>query len=307
MAGRLSNLRIIDPVLTQIARGYTNADLIALNLFPYVPVIKEAGHVPQFGKEAFKIYNTERAIRADSNRINPEGRSTIEMVLTEHDLEYPMDYREEEEDMFDLEQYGTTVVTEAIRLRHEKLCADLVQNTATFASSNRVTLSGSSQWTNSLSTPIADIRAAKEAVRTKIGKYPNLLVLGATAFNTLQDHASLVDRIKYSQLGVVTTDLLATVFNIKKVVVGQAVYSDDLGNFADLWADNAVLAYVPDLDTDKQSMFRPSFAYTFRKKGQPIVDKYDEKAKLRVVRNTDIFQPKVIGAEAGFLIKDTNA
>jgi hypothetical protein len=29
--------------------------------FPFVPVDKEGGKIPKFGKEAFKIYNTERA------------------------------------------------------------------------------------------------------------------------------------------------------------------------------------------------------------------------------------------------------
>ncbi len=72
--GTLSNKRIVDPVLTEISRGYTNAALIGTNLFPVVSVTKEAGKIPQFNKEAFKIYNTERAIRAKSNRISPEGR-----------------------------------------------------------------------------------------------------------------------------------------------------------------------------------------------------------------------------------------
>ena len=70
--GRLSNLRVVDPVLTNLSVGYSNADLVGDVLFPFVPVDKEGGKIPKFGKEAFKIYNTERALRARSNRINPE-------------------------------------------------------------------------------------------------------------------------------------------------------------------------------------------------------------------------------------------
>ena len=72
----LQKKRVVDQVLTNIARGFVNASHVAQNLFPFVSVSKEGGKIPQFTKEAFKIYNTERAIRAKSNRINPENRDT---------------------------------------------------------------------------------------------------------------------------------------------------------------------------------------------------------------------------------------
>jgi len=67
----VDSLRIVDPVLTTIARGYKNAQLISEALFPVAPMDKEGGKVPQFGKEAFRIYKTERAPRADSNEALP--------------------------------------------------------------------------------------------------------------------------------------------------------------------------------------------------------------------------------------------
>ena len=55
---RLKQLRIVDPVLTEIARGYKNAAYIAEALFPVVPVDKEGVIVPLFGKEAFRLWDT---------------------------------------------------------------------------------------------------------------------------------------------------------------------------------------------------------------------------------------------------------
>ncbi len=100
--GTLDKQRIVDHVLTNLARGYTNDGFVASMLFPHAQVTKEGGKIPQFTKEAFKIYNTERAIRADSNRINPSVDDSIDFVLTEHDLEYPMDYREINESVLPL-------------------------------------------------------------------------------------------------------------------------------------------------------------------------------------------------------------
>lgn len=308
--GRLEYLRVVDPVLTTLARGYSNAQLVAVALFPFAVVEKEAGKIPQFGKEAFKIYNTERALRAKSNRISPEGTSMIDFVCDEHDLEYPVDYRESEESMFPLEEHATMVVTEGIRLRHEKKCADLAQAAANYPTGNKVTLSGTSQWTDyTNSDPIAVIEAAKEAVRSKTGKRPNTMIIGALTYKALKNHPKLLERIKYSMTGVVTIDLMKQIFGIPNIFVGESVYASDAGTFSDIWADNCILAYVPGApQSGERTPYDPSFAYTLRKRGKPEVDKRDEEGgKLRLIRNTDIFVPKIVGAEAGYLISDTNA
>lgn len=306
--GTLSNRRIVDPVLTNIARGYNNAALVGTMLFPIVSVEKEAGKIPQFAKEAFKIYNTERAIRAKSNRISPEGRTTIDFVLDEHDLEYPMDYREIEEDVTPLKIYATHVVTDGISLRLEKLIADLAQNLSTYPSGNKVTLAAGDKFTNTSSNPFAIFDAAKEAVRGKIAKRPNVCVLGATAYSALKNHPSVLDRIKYTQQAVVTPELLKNLLDFDELYVGDAVSASDSGTFSDIWSDNVVIAYVPKAKTDlPRSYYEPAFAYTLRKKSNPLVDTYEEAGKVQIVRNTDIFIPKVVGAEAGYLINDTNS
>ena len=306
--GTLSNKRVVDPVLTNIARGYNNAALIGTMLFPVVSVDKECGKIPQFTKEAFKIYNTERAIRAKSNRISPEGRTSVDFVLDEHDLEYPMDYREIDEDVTPLKIYATQVVTDGIGLRLEKLIADLSQNLSTYPSGNKVTLSASDQFTNASSDPFSIFDTAKEAVRGKIAKRPNVCVLGAQSYKALKNHPAVLDRIKYTQHAVITPELLRNLLDFEQLFVGDAVSADDTGTFSDIWSDNAVVAYVPKAKTDlPRSYFEPAFAYTLRKKDNPLVDVYDENGKVQVVRNTDIFIPKVVGAEAGYLINDTNA
>lgn len=308
MPDRLSQLRVVDEVLTNIARGYTNAELVGTQLFPVVSCNKEGGKIPQFSAEAFKIYNTERALRAKSNRISPDGRTTIDYVLTEHDLEYPMDFREIEEDIANLELHGTIVVSEGINLRLEKAIADLAQNLSTYPSGNKVTLGAGDKFTNTSSNPIAIIDAAKDAIRQKIGRYPNTGIIGASALVALKEHPAITDKIKYTQMAIVTTDSLSSLLGIKRLYVGSSVYSSDSGVMSDIWSDNFILAYVPEAQSNvERNYYEPAFAYTLRKKNYPVVDKYDEGGKLHVVRNTDMFVPKVVGSDAGYLINDTNA
>jgi len=305
--GRLSNLRVVDPVLSQLALGYTNAEFVADMLMPIVEVDKEGGKIPQFGKEAFKLYNTECALRAKSNRINPEGLETVDIVLDEHDIEYPIDYREDQESAFPLQQNAAFVTTETLQLRREKMVADIAQDPARYAVSNKKVLSVADAFTKEKSDPIGVIEDGKEAIRSKIGRYPNTMILGASSYKVLKNHPQLLERIKYSMKGVVTTGLLSDIVEIDMIVVGRAIYSNDRGQFFDVWGDNIVLAYVPlKRDSQKRTPYEPSYGYTLRKKNNPVIDTRTEDGKIELVRNTDIFRPYLLGAEAGYLIAKTN-
>jgi hypothetical protein len=47
-------------------------------------------------------------------------------------------------------------------------------------------------------------------------------VLGADAITSLKNHPDIIDRIKYTQRGVVTEDLLASLFDVDKILVSYA-------------------------------------------------------------------------------------
>lgn len=126
--GRLEELRI-NAYLSEVARGYSNNAFVAQHLFPEITSEKEKIDIFEFNKEAFNLYDTERAIRANSNVISPQGFKKHTTTLTEHDLSYPIDYREEQEaEKVKLQLHATNVVTEGLKLKLEKQCADLAQD-----------------------------------------------------------------------------------------------------------------------------------------------------------------------------------
>ena len=305
--GRLSTLRVVDPVLTNLAIGYTNAALVAETLMPFVYTDKEGGKIPKFGKEAFKIYRTERALRAESNRMSPEDIGSVDVVLDEHDLEYPIDYREAAESAFPLQRLAVNTVTEAIRLRHEFMVASMVQNPNSYGVGNKLILSGTSQFTHKDSDPEGVVDDAKDAVSAKIAKDPNTMVIGKSAWRALKRHPQLKAILSDDRSRLVQLADLREIFEIENIVVGKAIKADDRGATSDIWGDNIVLAYVPQNKSEQRSEFEPSFGYTLRKRGQPVVDTRVPDGKVELVRNTDIFRPYLLGAEAGYLIGDTNA
>ena len=184
----------------------------------------------------------------------------------------------------------------------------MAQDDANYPSGNKITLSGTSQFTDATSNPFTTIDNAKDAVRAKIAKRPNIAVLGAATYKAIKNHPLILDRIKVTDHAIVNPDLLRQLLDLDELYIGDAVYSNDAGTFIDIWSDNMILAYVPKKQANiDRSVYEPSFAYTLRKKNYPIVDRYEESGKLEIVRSTDIFTAKIVGSDAGYLIKDTNA
>ena len=307
--GRLSKLRVVDPVLSALALGYSNAEFIGDQLLPFVTLDKEGGKIPRFGKDVFRLYATERALRAKSNRINPDDVDGIDISLDEHDLEYPIDYREDAEAAFPLQTHATNRVVEGIRLRHEAMVASITQNPANYPTGNKIALSGSAVFTDPNSDPEGVVDEAKAAVRNKIVKEPNTMVIGYKAWRALKRHPKLKAILSDARSRLVQIADLREIFEIENIVVGKGIYSTDNGVVTDLWGGNLVLAYVPKAapavagDAPVRSAYEPSFGYTLRKKGNPVVDTRTEDGKLEIIRNTDIFRPYMLGAEAGYLVQ----
>ena len=301
--GRLEDLRI-NAYLSEVARGYGNNSFIAENLFPIIDSEKEKIDIFQFNKEAFQLYDTERAIRANSNVISPKGFSKHTATLAEHDLAYPIDYREEDEaEKVKLQLHATNVVTEGLKLKLEKQCADLAQDPKNYATENKIALSGTSQFTSEASDPIKVVNAGKDAVCGKIGKDPNTLVMGQEVWQALKQNKTLKDLIASSSNKIITLDLLKEFFEIENIVIGRSIYADANNNFARVWGNNIILAYVPKLTS--RTEYDPSFGYTVRKKDALQIDEYQKEGnKVKYIRATDIYTPFLVGAEAGYLISN---
>lgn len=307
MADRLRQLRVVDPVLTHLARGYRNAQFIGEALFPIAETDKEGVIVPLFGKEAFRLWDTERAIRAASNVMATDDITTLDVVLREHDLAYPVDYREQAESMFDAEVRGAKRVKDAIDLRREYACAQLAQNPASYLSGAKVQLAGSSQWSNNGGDPVAVIEAAKEVIRSRIGIRPNTLTMGASVYASLKFHSKLQAALGSNERKLVTLEHLRALFGVQDIFIGEALAGD--GATADMWSDAVTLAYVAKPGSDRKTDYEePSFGYTLRRRGMPETDQYTGSGgKVKYVRHTDIYKPVIVGADAGYLIYDTNA
>ena len=303
-AHNLQALRVQDPVLTNLAQGYHNLELVGEVLMPTVEIDKEAGKIPKFGRLAFRLPSTVRNLRGTSNRLDPEDITAIDVALEEHDVEYAIDYREENEAIFSLRQFALNTTQDVIALGREKEVATLARDESKYDAGNKVTLSGTSKITSKQADIFAMFDTGIRAVKRAIGRKPNVCVIAGDVWAALKEHPAVIEKLKYSQVAIVTPEVFAKLIGIDTVKIGEAVYEES-NQLKDIWSDAIVLAYVAPRSTERKgTVYEPSYGYTVRRQGGLFVDTYKENGgKLEVIRTTDIHKPHLLGASAGYLIK----
>ncbi len=300
--------RVVDPILSDHARGYRQAELVAPSLFPFADVSAYGGKVIEFGKESFKVYNSKRAPGTNTKRVR-FGYEGKPYAIIPSALEVPVP-RESMRDASAVPgiNLATRAVNIALRsqlLEYEVDAAAIATAAANYDNNHKVALTGTDVWTNDASDPAGDIEAGKEAVRSSIGLYPNTLLLSAKAFSACKRNVKLIDRSANTGIRKVTLDLLRQIFEIENIVVGSGVVAGDDNAFGDVWGTSAVLAYVsPGADVNA-NIEEPSYGYGYRIDGMPLVEQpyWDNSAKSWIYGVSNDATPVLSGMAAGFLIQ----
>ncbi len=312
--------RVIDPINTEVVRGFKQAMFIAMYLFPAVSVRQYGGTIIEFGKESFRKVVTRRARGGATGRVR-FGYDGSPFALTHHSLEGQVAY----EDMvdasvvpgIDLSRGATNLAMRIVALQHESQAADLATDAARYDANHKLALVGADKWSDPASDPVANIKAGKAAVRRSTGVDPNVLVLSPGAYDALTEHPKLQERIKYTSRESINEQILAQLLDIERVVVGRAIYApgDEDADFVDVWGNSAVLAYVPaggdgsySPGGDGQILSReePAYGYTYVLEGMPVVEQpyQDRNTKSWIYPVTYDATAVVSGISAGFLFQN---
>lgn len=300
--------RVIDPILTNVAQGYRNADLVGNALFPPVPVLTTGGQIIEFGKEAFFKYNLRRTPGGQVKRLQ-FGYAGKPFALLQDSVEGQVP-REHLRDAVQVPgiNLGTRAVNTAMKVVQTSLEVDqaaLATTAGNFDANHKVTLAGATKWSAATGTPTADIDTARDAVRASIGVYPNVVLLSAVAFKAARDNPNVTARFQYTTAQSITAEMLANLWNVQKVIIGGALTMTDAGVASDIWGNNAVVAYT---NLGSQNMEEPSFGYTYTLEGNPLVEQtyWDPTTKSWVYPVNYERAPVLSGITAGYLIVNPN-
>lgn len=308
----------IDVVLSGISMGFDNEDFVGGRLFPTVPVRKVTDKYYVFGREAWSVDlgGDIRAPGTVANEIPGLAVSTDSYFAKEHALQIAIadEERENADSPLSPDRDGTELVTQKILLGREIAMKDLVTTAANYPAAHTVTLSGTSQWNDyTNSDPIADFKDGRLQVHSAIFKEVNTAVIPYQAMSVLEDHPDFIERIKYSERGILTPEIIAAVIGIQNVIVPGVGYNSNTANStftgAYLWGKDVLLAWVP----PRAGMRIPAFGYEFVQAidgRTQVVDRWREEPRVsdivRVRRRYDLkFTAKDSNnkAIAGYLIK----
>lgn len=311
MSLSLKQARVIDPILTAVAKGYESQfPLVADILFPVVPVTSRGGKIIVFGREQFQVVRSVRAPGADTKSIEI-GYGSENYSLVDHRLmaKVPVELMEEAAAVpsLDLSAQSVTAVQNMMSLEREVNAAALARASGAYASGNKTTLSGTNLFTDATSNPFVIIEAGKEAVRKKTGRRPNVAIIGPVVLSALRTHPMVLDKISTAtDRAPATMAQLQALFEIERIVEGQAIV-DSVGTFSDVWGNDIVLAYVS--PKSMQNMGSQNYGYTYQLAGRPMVEEayFDGSKNSFMHPVSDASQVVMTCADSGYLIKNAVA
>ena len=291
----------VDAVLSGISIRYINDELIADRVLPVVPVKMESDKYYKYTRN-WKLPQSKRAAGAEANEVewnvSTDTYSTEEYALK--DL-IPDRVRNNADNPLDMDVDTTENLTEVIQLGREKRVADIVFASGNYGSQTSA-LAGANRWDDYAgSDPIGDVRTAKATVHAASGKLPNVMVVGYQVHLKLLDHPDILERIKYSQKGVVTEQLLAQLFEVDKYIIGKALYDSSLeGATEDLgyvWGKKVALLY----SQPSPGLKKVSFGYQFQSRGFRTKKWRVEGREGDFIEAGEIRDEKLVAVSTGYL------
>lgn len=301
-----ADARVVDPVLTTHAIGYQEPSFTGHELFPYVDVNLHGGKIIDFEDQLTEEIVTLRAPGADAAEVQVRyGKRSYALETHGLDAVVPREIHNDAQNApsVNLASMAVNRALKPVQRNIEIAQAGIAQDANNYAASHKIVLTGGSQWNDAVD-PAVQIIAAINAISLDSGGTEIVVHIGVEVMNALRLNAAIADKIKHTRIAIITEELLASLWGVKKVIVGKSLKKVG-GVRQRIWGKHVVVAHVPEQSVQDE----PSFGYTFRLKNTPTVDMpYWRKKNRSWVYGVDAdFDTQLIMPEAGYLIQNAVA
>ena len=316
----------VNSVLTNMSVNYIQdqTSFIADKVFPNVPVLKQSDRYYEYDRGDFN--RDEMTVRAPGTESAGGGfklknSSTYYAPVYAYHKDLDDQTLANADSVLNLDKSAVDYVTMKALIKRENTWVTDYFAASKWTNDFSGVSSGSGtdtfvQWDQAASTPIEDVRAAKTTVAESTGFDPNKLVLGRAVYDSLVDHADVVDRVKYGQTSgspaMASANTLAQLFEVEEVLVAKAIKNtgtesntfEGNNSHSFIAGKHALLAYAapaPSLET-------PSAGYTFSwtgytgatNMGMRIKRFYMDSLSATRVEAEMAFDTKLIAADLGY-------
>jgi len=224
--------------LTNLSIAYQQADrnYIADSIFPQVPVNRQGDLYYKYVMDDW--FRSMAGVRAPATESPGAGWdiTTDQYYANVYAVHKDVDdqTRANADTVFDLDRDATLFVTSNLLLKRDILFYSSFMGTGiwtggTGGATDQAGVASAPaanqflQFNQSGSDPVNLIATQALSIQRQTGLSPNTLVMGPSVLQALRNHAAILDRIKYTQRGIVTTDLLAALFDVDTILVTQGV------------------------------------------------------------------------------------
>lgn len=225
----MRNLGHIDRALTNISVAYMQgADaFIADKAFPIIRVQKQSDVYFEYSKaDNFRNEVQERGRGAESVGGNWNARIADPYYCRKYAYHY--DITEEErvnyDKPLDVERDTVEWLGHKMLLKREIDFASKFFKTGVWGKDKDKT---AAKWSSQSSDPVKDVNDAMLEMAEETAVKPNYAIMSPDVFYALKNHEAIIDRIKYTQKGIVTLDLIASLFELDRILVPWAVYNSE--------------------------------------------------------------------------------
>lgn len=302
----------VDAILSNISVAYVQMQdhFIASQVFPIVPVMKQTDKYYSYTKNDWFRDEAQRRGDASESAGSGYGLTTSSYSCDVYALHKDIgsQARGNADAGIDLDRDATQFVTQRLLLRQEIQWAVDYFATTIWAT-DKVGTTDFVKWSDYAgSDPITDVEAGKQSILATTGFLPNTLVVGYNVWRYLRHHPDIVDRFKYTSSESITTDMVAKLFDVERILVAMAVKATNPEGEAAVMAmvqgDNALLCYV----NPTPGLLQPSAGYIFAWKGVSdglglnigISKWYEAKLKADRVEGEIAFDDKVVASDLGY-------
>ena len=289
-----------DAILSGVSVMYQNDDYIADIVMPVVPVKKESDKYYTYTRN-WRLPEAKRAAGAEAAEVE-WNLSTDTYSCEEYALKdlIPDRVRNNADNPLDMDVDTVENLVSLVQMLREKRVSDIVFAGANHGSTSALT--GANRWDDYAgSDPIGNVRTAKATVHAASAKVPNTMIVGKQVHDKLLDHPDILERIKYTQKGIITEDLLARLFEVDRYIVGKSLYDSSTVDASEaltyLWGKSVALVYAE----ASPGLKKVSYGYQFQSRGFRTKKWRVEGRDGDFVESGEIRDEKVVATACGYL------
>lgn len=292
----------VSAALSNLAIKFRNPALIASQVAPIIPVVKESDKYYIFRREELRDKNSLRAPGAEANEVDWDV-DTATYTAEEYALRHLLPDRIVANADAPVRPRITTTekLTQWIWLGYEKRVQAIAQNTANVGASATPT----TKWdAASGQDPEKNVDTAKTSIRQKAGVNPNSIMMSDSVWKALKrwmrSQSTNITFREILELGRAPD----RIWDLDLIIAGSVENTAKEGQtdtIADIWNDNVLVYYrqgSPSIDS-------LSFMYTFRPRDFRVRTWRNEEREGEYIEASVLQDEKLVASDAAYLITDT--